>query len=290
MVLSYQRGFKVRFSECDLYGHVNNAVYLHYLQEAQIEADAQKGCLPSSWADRHLQWWIERVELEYLQQLFYGETVVAAAGDEGFFQDSALRSYQLSKQGTSEAVGRGRALFRLRERDTHCPTPIPADLKQALFPGMIESDAPLVLELMESPSPPPGVFVSKHQIQDGRAHQHLDLASLMNLMGECGRQAIAAHGWPAERMLEERTAILLRRNQIDYHSPVLDGDEIEILTWVSDIKRATAVRHYRVQRSRTQQVLSEIKALGVWVNLDSGMPVRFSKEFLDDFEPNIARG
>lgn len=35
--------FKVRHYECDTYGHLNNAVYLRFMQQAGIEAAAAVG-------------------------------------------------------------------------------------------------------------------------------------------------------------------------------------------------------------------------------------------------------
>ena len=39
----YERNFRIRFYECDAYGHVNHANYLRFMQEAAIEASADVG-------------------------------------------------------------------------------------------------------------------------------------------------------------------------------------------------------------------------------------------------------
>jgi acyl-CoA thioesterase FadM len=41
----FHRAFRIRHYECDMYGHVNNAVYLRYLQQANIEAEKGWGYL-----------------------------------------------------------------------------------------------------------------------------------------------------------------------------------------------------------------------------------------------------
>jgi acyl-CoA thioester hydrolase len=46
MTRTYTRRFKVRQYELDSFGHVNNAVYVNYLQEAAIEASADAGYDP----------------------------------------------------------------------------------------------------------------------------------------------------------------------------------------------------------------------------------------------------
>ena len=38
MPVTYEHEFDVRFRDCDAFGHVNNAVYLTYLEQARVEA------------------------------------------------------------------------------------------------------------------------------------------------------------------------------------------------------------------------------------------------------------
>ena len=39
----HERTFRVRYYECDAYGHVNHANYLRYMQETAFDASAAVG-------------------------------------------------------------------------------------------------------------------------------------------------------------------------------------------------------------------------------------------------------
>ena len=58
MTRIYTRIFRVRGYECDALGHVNNAVYQHYLEQAATEASAEAGY--------DLNWYAERGVAAYL--------------------------------------------------------------------------------------------------------------------------------------------------------------------------------------------------------------------------------
>ncbi len=117
--------------------------------------------------------------------------------------------------------------------------------------------------------------------------QHVNNAVYLEYCDECGFQAVAAHGWPVQRMLATGFVILVRKNQIQYRQPVRLDDELEISTWVSDVRRSTAVRHYQIRRCSDGVLLVEVHALGVWVELGSGRPARIPPQMLVDFQPNI---
>ena len=70
---------------------------------------------------------------------------------------------------------------------------------------------------------------------------------------------------------------------------VLD-DEIEIATWISDVRRVSAMRHYTITRVRDGVLLARVNSLGVWLNLATGQPARFPAELLADFAPNTVAG
>jgi acyl-CoA thioester hydrolase len=89
-------------------------------------------------------------------------------------------------------------------------------------------------------------------------------------------------------MMENGFAIFLREIDILYLQPALYGDELEISSWVSDVRRVSAIRHYQIRRTNDHSEIARIHTLGVWVNLATGMPVRIPEEMLRDFSDNIS--
>jgi acyl-CoA thioesterase FadM len=63
---------------------------------------------------------------------------------------------------------------------------------------------------------------------------------------------------------------------------------VEIVAWLSDMKRATAMRHFAVHRVSDGALLCRISILAVIANTQTGMPMRIPQEMLNDFTPNIA--
>jgi YbgC/YbaW family acyl-CoA thioester hydrolase len=82
-------------------------------------------------------------------------------------------------------------------------------------------------------------------------------------------------------------AILVRKNHIRYQQPALLGEELEIRTWASDVRRSTAVRYYHIHRPGVAPPIVEVHALGVWVDLKTGRPRRWPEAFMHDFKENI---
>ena len=117
--------------------------------------------------------------------------------------------------------------------------------------------------------------------------RHVNNAIYLEYVEECGFQNLAARGWPAQRMIEDGFAVLVRKNQLHYRQPALLDDELEISTWVSEVRRSTAMRYYQVRRCPGGELLVEVHALGVWVDLKSGRPSRIPAQFLADFQADI---
>jgi acyl-CoA thioester hydrolase len=91
------------------------------------------------------------------------------------------------------------------------------------------------------------------------------------------------------RMMEAGFGIVARRYRIEYRQPAVQGDELELSTWISDAKRATVVRHYTVRKSSDGTLLARAHALWVCVDLATGRPIRIPASFVDDFAANISR-
>ena len=66
---------QVESMDLDLYEHVNNAVYIHYAEEAVAQAFSAQGWSPEKLAESHLRTAIRRVKIQYLSLAAWGETL-----------------------------------------------------------------------------------------------------------------------------------------------------------------------------------------------------------------------
>lgn len=289
MPFTFQETYSVRYYECDQYEHVNNAVYLRYLQETTIRAFKAAGYDVNHDKSLGKQWWAEKIDFEYLLPLHYGDSFKVVTWPLGISSTHAQYAYEFRRSTTGELVARANALYEFQDRDTRKAAQIPAGLHAFYFPHGNPDPQPVQLEFPPAPPAPKGVFHSHSCVswQDVNANQQVEPAAILAYLEECGMQVIAAHHWPVERMLAEGFAILLRRNQIHYLQAARLEDELEFATWASDVKRATATRHYQVTRIQDGALLAQVHSLGVWVNLETGLPMRVPARFLKDFAPNI---
>lgn len=283
------RTYRVRHYECDLYGHVNNSIYLRYLQETALTAAGEAGYDLERLSAMGVEWWPEWVDIEYLIPLKYGDAVEVAARPSGSIGPRFFHQYEFRRVGTGEQVARVSTQSRLQDIYTGLPVDISVEMKESFSPGGVP-EPPESFRLPDVPSPPPGAFGMHRCInwQDLNARGQVDTAVLLGYLEECGMQVIAAHHWPVERLLQENMGILLRRNLIHYHQPARLHDELEIKTWAFDMRRVSATRHYRVTRLSDGALIAQVNSLGVWVNLTTGMPRRAPEHFQEDFAPNLA--
>ena len=94
----YRSFVRVRFGECDPYGHANNAVYLGYLEQVAFEHAEICG-----WPVSRLQSEIGAVfvarkhEMEFLQPSFEGDLLEISTWSEGMSMVRTRRQYLIRK-------------------------------------------------------------------------------------------------------------------------------------------------------------------------------------------------
>lgn len=290
MPLIHERIFSVRYSECDALGHVNNSHYLRYMQEAAFDGSAAAGYGSEVYAAMKRIWLARQTEIEYLRPLRYGESVIVKTYVVDFRRVVSRRNYEMRVQGTDEPVARAWTEWAFVDIETGRPALIPLEAVNAYFPEGAPPPAPPREKFPASPPPPSGAYTHRRRV----AWSDVDSAGFVNnpvyltYAEDCGFQCVAAHGWSAQRMLAEGSVIVARRNQIEYLQPALLDDEIEISTWLSDVKRVSALRHYTITRMRDGVELARVHTLGVWMNIATGQPARFPAQMLHDFAPNTA--
>ncbi len=226
---------RVRADECDPYGHLNNAVYVHYVMDA-----ARAGGRTGTPAALHI---------EYSASAGPGDHIQVEPVDD----DADASSYRLAVGDATVAT----ATISWR------PAPISA------------------------PDVPAGAFTIERPVEwrdldrDGR----LSPGAIASLAEDAGIQVTAAHRWPMSRCTAAGFGIVLRSHRIVFGGPVTIEDTIRIATWVRDPRRSMATRRYVL--TRHGDLVADLSSLYVWVDLDSGRPIRIPEDFLADFSPNF---
>jgi acyl-CoA thioester hydrolase len=128
---SFSHRIEVRFRDCDPLGHVNNAVYLTYLEQARLfhwRALWGFGMDPSSTVPGVI---LAHVQIDFKRPATYPETLevrihVAAIGTSSFTYDYEV----LDANGG--LVASARTVQVMYDYATGRPVPIPADIRAKL--------------------------------------------------------------------------------------------------------------------------------------------------------------
>ena len=65
---------------------------------------------------------------------------------------------------------------------------------------------------------------------------------------------------------------VVRSHLVEYLSPAFEGERIQVLTWVADIRRVRSLRHYRFIRVTDEQLLVRGETDWVFVDAKNGSP------------------
>jgi len=290
MPLIHTRPFRIRSYECDAYGHMYNANYLRLMQETAFDASAAAGYDGARYNAIQRTWLIRETDIEYLLPLRYDDSIEIKTWVADFRRATSRRMYEFWKPCTGELAARAYTDWVFLDTATNRPAKIPDEMGPAFFPDGQPETFPAREAFPTAPPPPIGTYRMRRRVvwQDIDQMRHVNNAVYLDYVTECGMQVIAAYKWPVSRMLDQGFGILLRRNQVQYLQPALLEDELEISTWFSNPRFATAIRHYEIKRVSDGALLARVHALGVWVDLNSGRLIRIPKEMLEDFAPNLA--
>ncbi len=77
-----------------------------------------------------------------------------------------------------------------------------------------------------------------------------------------------------------------RSHHIEYLSPAFLGDDVQVRTWLTSIRRVRCRRRYEFIRTSDNKVLAKGETDWVFVNIESGRPVSIPEEVASAFVLN----
>jgi acyl-CoA thioester hydrolase len=126
----------VRFRDCDPLGHVNNAVYLTYLEQArftlwraQFDFMAKAAAAPGT---RGVGFILARAEVDFTAQARYGDELEVRIGLDSVRRSSFTYVYEIVNVHTQQVVVKARTVQVRFDYDAQEPVPVDDALKEKL--------------------------------------------------------------------------------------------------------------------------------------------------------------
>jgi acyl-CoA thioester hydrolase len=124
----FEFSVRVRTYETDALGHVNNAVYLHYMEQAAIEHSEALGWDAKRYADASRQFVIRQHEIVYLGSAAAGDRLTCTTWSEEMSGARGWRGYLIRNQTTGQRLVAARTLWVWLDTQTGRPRPLPRDI------------------------------------------------------------------------------------------------------------------------------------------------------------------
>lgn len=285
----YTTTFPVRYYECDPYGHVNNANFLRYATETALQASAEAGYDWDQYTALGTVWLIREAGVEYLRPAQRGDTLTAKTWVSDFRRVRSRREVEIARAETGELCAKIFLDWVYLDAKTQQPARIPPELIRAFFPEGAPTQAARREAFPEPPPPPPGAYTAHRRV---RWHQldpagHVNSAWYLSLIEDAVTEAAESVGWSLQRSSERGFAYFAREHRVEYLRPALMGADLAITTYISQIRRSSALRHYRINLA-SGELVARAQTLWVWVNTATGRPMQIPEDFKQDFAGQIS--
>ena len=119
-----------RWSDNDIYGHVNNVIYYSYFDTAANRYLIEEGGLDIS--DASIVGYVVNSGCEYHAPITYPESVVAGVRVDRLGNSSVQYGIAIFKEGEEQAAAHGHFVHVFVERAENKAVPIPGNLRAAL--------------------------------------------------------------------------------------------------------------------------------------------------------------
>lgn len=136
----YRYEFTVPESAVDMNGHVNNVVYVQWMQDvAVLHSDTVGGTNAMHAAGG--TWVVHSHKIEYLSPAFAGEDVVALTWVVNFRRVRSIRRYNFFRKSDNKLLAKGETEWVFVEAESGRPMMIPEEIIR-LFPLVEENEEP----------------------------------------------------------------------------------------------------------------------------------------------------
>jgi len=127
----YEFKIEVTDKDVDLNGHVNNVVYIQWMQDAAIAHARASGCTKAS-KTVGATWVVRTHHIEYLSPLFAGDKVTMLTWPANFQRVRSMRRYKFVRASDGAVIARAETDWVFINAKTGRPQSIPEEVRNTL--------------------------------------------------------------------------------------------------------------------------------------------------------------
>jgi len=127
----YEFEIEVTATDVDRNGHVNNVVYIQWMQEAAVAHARESGCTKASEA-AGATWVVRTHQIEYLSPLFAGDKVTVLTWPANFQRVRSVRKYKFVRARDGAVIARAETDWVFINAKTGRPQSIPEEVRNTL--------------------------------------------------------------------------------------------------------------------------------------------------------------
>lgn len=276
---------QVRPADCDSFGHVNNAVYVGFVQQAIASTLAGVG-LAADWQPGGDHFWQARsLSADYRYATRFGEPLAAQL----WLEDAdplqpvfgcEIRSAHTGLAGVEQVKVRTRSAWERLARVGGKPTPVPADVLAAL-----PTQAGAAPKPFTAPSDQPRVrsYCWQHRTMRSESDPfgHVHLPAIYHWLEEAIFDASAQAGWPMERWYEQGYFVLQSRHDTLFVDYPQHGEITRITSRLIDMRRLRGTWCVELRRHPSNDLLVRDYSTGVFLDLagrPASLPARIGRD------------
>jgi acyl-CoA thioester hydrolase len=279
--------FKVRHHECGAFGHLNNAVYLRYMQEAGIGASNAIGLDEAAYRSLKRLWLPRMTNIEYLRPVRHGDEIDVLTWVDSARRVQSRRMYEFRRKGDPDPFAKAYTDWVFIDSEKMIPATIPLDIMDLFLPNRKRIPRE---KFPDTPTPPDEIFRVHRSVEwsDVDPQGHLNNAAYLDYAEDCAIRFSKSQGWPMKKWMERGISFVAHQTRIEYLIPAGLDVELEIGTWLYNLRRAGVSRHYAFTNSDTEEFIARMQTKWVMIDLQSGNPTRIPGEVHEFLLQNLS--
>jgi acyl-CoA thioester hydrolase len=261
---------QIRPSDQDSLGHVNNAAYVAYVEQAVAEFLARQG-FAAEWRDASSPhyWMMDELAVEYRLAASFGDQLAAHVWLAEAHENRPLFGCRVILQvdGQEQEVVRARSQWRRCSASSGAEAQLPSSFLALAGQDGGELPRPFSVQVEERKL---RRYHWWHVVErcevgaGGRAHAHV----LFEWIEESILCACDEAGWPISRLLAANFVVYQMRHDASFFSPALLGEAVEVTSRLVNVRHLRGSWHNEIRSRSDGRLLATDYSTGVFLNLE----------------------